>query len=446
MLDRLITGKMKTKLFLLFTYLHFCVSLMQGQQWLNITPSNYESSKGFFIDKKKGWICGRTESNNYTLLKTDNGGESFEEIYSFSEADIGFYRIQMIDTLIGYGTVWETDTFLWKTLDGGISWENATDTSIMSNNGPLYYSSGLFFQNSDTGFYGGLNSIYKTINGGGLWTKMITPDPLIDTLLEGDYIINEIYFHNANRGWAACSHIFDAGFGMKTIDGGENWEICTPTGSTDMWDVHFINNVDGGIVGRNAFYSHVYLTEDNFNAFSLINQAWDLQYGQFAETICYQNDSIIWISGTPAKLIRSTDRGLTFAVFQNAEVPGITDPHIFNIQFFENTGYAIGNGFLLKFEDSLGNNISRKETNEGNINVWPNPTNDNIYIQIKSSEPEKVTVTLFSIEGTFKAKINSVINPGINRITFNIGNKTPGIYLLTIEGDKIYRYQKIIKR
>ncbi len=429
--NELITSKMKTNAILLFICLLLCVSNMQGQEWLNINPDNYESCQGFFIDNNTGWISARTESNNYTLLYTENGGESFEEIYAFPEPGIRFYRIQMVDSLIGYGTVYGIDTFFLKTTNGGYNWENITDTSIME----LGY--GYYFVNPDTGFYGGFNSIYKTINGGELWTKMITPDPQGNPF--GNYGINELYFHNALNGWAACSHEIDGGCGMKTIDGGENWEICTSTDLSDMWDVHFVDSLKGGIVGH-SWGSMVALTEDNFNSLSYFHYI-----PQNINTIVYQNDSIIWLSGS-ALLWRSTDEGLTFTVFQDVQIPGIVTPYIYDMQFFENTGYTFGDGFLLKFEDTLINNISSIDANKDRINVWPNPTNNNINIQIKSSEPEEVTLTMFSIEGKPEKVVKYLLNPGINGITFNIENITPGVYFLTIEGKRVYNHKKIIKQ
>ena len=429
--NKLITSKMKTNVILLFICLLLCVSNMQGQEWLNITPGNYESSQGFFIDNKNGWINARTESYNYSLLYTKNGGESFEEIYAFPEPGIRFYRIQMVDSLIGYGTVYGIDTFFLKTTNGGYNWVDKTDTSIMDTD----FLNVHYFVNPDTGFYCGPNSIYKTINGGELWTKMITPDPG-DTL--DDYEIIELYFHNAQYGWAACS-CFEAGFGMKTIDGGENWELCIPTYLSEMRDVHFFDSLNGGIVGQ-SWGSVAALTEDNFNSLSYLHY-----FPHGINTIVYQNDSIIWVCGS-AILWRSTDKGLSFTVFQDIQIPGIVNPYIYDMQFFENTGYTFGDGFLLKFEDTLINNISSKEANKDGINVWPNPTNDIINIQIKSSEPEEVTLTLFSIEGKLERRIKSLLNPGINRITFNIENIDPGVYFLTIEGKRVFKHQKIIKQ
>ena len=82
----------------------------------------------------------------YVSLYTENGGESFEEIFAFPEPWIRFYRIQMVVSLIGYGTIFGVDTFFIKTTNGGYNWEDKTDTSIMDTD----YLNVHYFVNPDT--------------------------------------------------------------------------------------------------------------------------------------------------------------------------------------------------------------------------------------------------------------------------------------------------------
>lgn len=429
--------KTMEKIHILITTLFWIVCYnIYAQQWIDVTPEGYETYAGSFISNNQGWLVSRKPDNNfYTLLYTRDGASSFEARYTFLEEGIGFYQIQMVDSLIGYSTTWDNDSLFLKTTDGGYSWKDMTDTSIMEKG---YYNAACYFLNANTGFYGGINSIYKTLDGGVTWIKMNTPQIGESGLLE-QYFPNNIFFINAQFGWAVCSYAIDAGFGMKTLDGGQNWEICTSTGSTDLWDVHFINNQTGGMVGRNAHFSHVYLTEDNFETYSLFDQSWDLNYGQYAEAICYQNDSTIWVSGFPAKLLRSTDKGVTFGEFQSTPFPSAS---ISDIQFFGNTGYALGNRFLLKFEDNT-NGITTRE-NDLQIKIWPNPVIGNLHIQLNCSLAEVVTIAFLSLNGKLVEQIQTYALPGNNEIGINTNTLNPGIYILSAVGTRYIEHEKII--
>lgn len=428
--------KTMKKLHFLITTLFWIVCYnIYAQQWIDVTPEGYETYAGSFISNNQGWLVSRKPDNNfYTLLYTRDGASSFEARYTFLEEGIGFYQIQMVNSLIGFSTTWDNDSLFLKTTDGGYSWKDITDTSIMEKG---YYNAAYYFLNADTGFYGGINSIYKTLDGGVTWTKMNTP-VIVEPGSNDPYFPNSIFFINAQFGWAVCSYAIDAGFGMKTQDGGQNWEICTSTGSTDMMDVHFINNQTGGMVGRNAHFSHVYLTENNFITFSLINQNWYEDYGQFANTICYQNDTTIWISGFPAKLFRSTDRGINFIEFQNMPyTSGIRD-----IQFWGSTGYVLGNRFLLKFEDST-NGITTQE-NDLQIKIYPNPVIDKLHIRLNCLSPEVVTIALLSLNGKLVEQIQTYALHRNNEIEINANNLNAGIYILSVVGARYNKHEKVI--
>ena len=75
------------------------------------------------------------------------------------------------------------------------------------------------FIDDNIGFVGGLDTIYKTTNGGNSWT-LLTVSGLIG------YRIYSIDFIDANTGIAAGLNI--SPFGeviLKTTDGGNNWSI-----------------------------------------------------------------------------------------------------------------------------------------------------------------------------------------------------------------------------
>lgn len=295
---------------LIFTFI--LPSIILAQQWVNVTPGEFSQLKGSFINKNQGWIA-----KSGKIFYTNDGADTFEEIYIYLFES--FNKLFMVDSLHGYCTVNNNDTnYFLRTNTGGYSWDNITDTSLMVN-GPLNWSTGYFFLNQDTGFYGGLNCVYKTTDSGDTWSEMIAPKPGIDPILMGEsYGVREIFFFGGQFGWAACSYAIDGGIILKTTNGGEEWEICESVGIlTDFWDVHFTDSLKGGAAAY-GMGKYIVLTEDNYNSLSYLHYNWP----QATYTICYQNDSTIWVSGVPAILSRSINSGESFSIFQTIEIPG----------------------------------------------------------------------------------------------------------------------------
>jgi len=85
------------------------------------------------------------------------------------------------------------------------------------------------FINSDTGNYGGIKCIYRTFDTGTESTSVHKCSNRTCFRSTTNDILNskQNVFVEKNHGWAIFSIPFDTGYGMKTLDGGVNWTICT---------------------------------------------------------------------------------------------------------------------------------------------------------------------------------------------------------------------------
>ena len=240
------------------------------------------------------------------------------------------------------------------------------------------------------------------------------------------------------HGWAACYYAIDAGICLATVDGGLTWKPVHNYGVV-YFGIHFVSPNKGGIVGRNAFFSHVYLTEDNFLSLSYENQAWDYEMHQYATTICYQNDSIIWISGRPGAFYRSTDNGNSFHAFEN--VPDLYGD-IYNIKFYGNIGYAFGRkNTFLKFQDTLlVSSVNKLKITNLELKINPNPASNKVKINIPYKSNGNITIYGFKGNLTYSKNVNN-INEAVD-----ISQYKCGVYIVIFIDRKGNTYkQKLIK-
>jgi photosystem II stability/assembly factor-like uncharacterized protein len=116
-----------------------------------------------FINRDTGFIG--TESNPATILKTTDGGNTWNEIPVAAGYSGSVNSIHFISDMTGYATGappgfitgGSTSFFISKTIDGGDSWETYDTTGIPLNS--------IFFMNDTTGFVSGLYDLIMKSNG-----------------------------------------------------------------------------------------------------------------------------------------------------------------------------------------------------------------------------------------------------------------------------------------
>lgn len=153
-----------------------------GESWDIVNDYYFENLT--FVDENTGFSKWRND-----IYKTTDGGLTFEFFsdldgfdISFPNSDIGYssgndfyrinkygesfkvndlklYDIDFVTGAIGYGTNYED---LYKTVDGGVSWNVVSDMNFNH----------LSFINEDIGFASDGRDLYRTEDGGGIWEKV----------------------------------------------------------------------------------------------------------------------------------------------------------------------------------------------------------------------------------------------------------------------------------
>ena len=189
--------KMKKLLWILLIFFTNQISA----QWIPQTSGTdgYLNSI-YFVNQQDGWICG----SGGTLLKTNDGGSSWEQISTNFNND--FYAIFFIDENIGW--LVGSNGIILKTIDRGKEWNQ-------QNSNTSYSLSDVFFVDENNGWIttGTINDtqVLKTTNGGQTWVSY--PNGIITNAA--------VYFADANNGWVG-------GWGAnlsRTTDGGIHLEV-----------------------------------------------------------------------------------------------------------------------------------------------------------------------------------------------------------------------------
>ena len=211
-----------------------------GSDWDTVfTEKNFPGDNYFigndmiFLSENVGYVAGYHwdgSINNAAILATENGGDDWEIIWSYPSTDTNMFILNSIhfpDENHGYA-VGANGIMVKFTSDS--SWQMIRrQTELQLNR--------VFFTNELTGwisggyFYGGTNELIfmTTKDGGKNWN--------IQTDLE--YATEDIYFKDADKGWAVGMDTSYYGFIMATEDGGEHWDMVAENFPAPLRSIYF---------------------------------------------------------------------------------------------------------------------------------------------------------------------------------------------------------------
>jgi len=407
----------------------------QTDEWRKINIStNQNLNEICFINESIGFICGDTG----TILKTIDSGNTWTNINSPNNDNIT--SIAFTDELNGavLTSIGVNDKKFHVTTNGGLSWnlkyvgfgggfcfpetlqahnekifvggngcfygdaiaiyENDTFTldTMLSGSGSIshfdFITDGIGFANSKN------NGIYKTINGGNSWSNIVSTD-----------FIQEIYdiaFVDENIGYCVGKDtVINGGFYpailFKTTDGGVSW--------TDIVGPLFVTPTLTDIT--------VFNTDSIISVGAYVNQ--------------FSDNGTIWHNFVDSQWFNED-----FSI-------DTLNPRLKKNDVIVNNGciYILGDkGFLAKncIDTSINVGIHSIKKNLG-FNVFPNPSNGKIILEINSIEKTNCVVEVYTMNG--QLVFNETLNNfnGKQKKQLDLSSLSESYYIFTIE----YNHKKI---
>ena len=282
-----------------------------SQTWTTQISNTAEDLNSIvFIDSCTGWTFGTAGA----ILKTTSGGGSWGPLNTLPVLDI--FSGHFFNAANGIGVGEHAITGVGAkitTTDGGLTWNIDTLTFP----GALF---DIFFANNATGWVVGIDGyVAKTINGGTAFT------PQNSGLGAGDDLFS-IFFADASNGWAVGA----GGIIINTNNGGTTpWTAQTSGTIEDLNSVFFLNSLKGWAVG---FGGVIVSTTDGGTiwADTIINPGID-----FFDVV-FLDDSTGWVVGSAiagaGTVLMTTDGGATWT----SQISG-TIQDIFSITMLSST-------------------------------------------------------------------------------------------------------------
>lgn len=344
------------------------------------------------------------------IIKTVDGGETWETIYPLSGTVHSFTRIEFVSPLKGFVVGWG-NTFM-MTEDGGATWVDiAAGTDI-------YYYSGLNFYDENNGFAMGLNlsnglDSYITNDGGITWNLLTNTTNMAE-------------FASA---YADGNTLFTVGKDQvisKSEDGGENWSIIN-TGIQGFYNFEvYFKDLNNGIVSTED--GTLLTTHDSGLTWDSFSTGYHNFYG-----LNYVGDHI-YAAGTDEDVYLSSDNGTTWEMIHN----GPPTATFYAIEFFNNGDALIcgSQGTMLKASALI---LNTNTVENSSLTIF---YRSSIKELIVNSDLVFSSYLIYSLDGKLINEQKVTLN---NTFKIDVSHLSNGNYMVVLNSDNNRRTAKFVK-
>lgn len=258
----------------------------RGLTWAPLSfPSSGDLRSTWFMDGMHGYVAGDSG-----LFHTANGGADWEVVNT--PVQLPWWNIVFRTPQIGYcgGGTFGSGTIL-RTLDGGANWQvvySGGSSAIVAMDLPT----------ATTGYavtQGYSSSVLQSADAGDTWTDVpIAPASVMSNL-------EAVHFTDASTGFAGGWYL--AAF-LRTDDGGITWTDVDPTLGVDLYDIAFVSQQQGVVVGWHGIIYHTYNGSDWYD------ESWPDNAVNYAADMLDDSTAIVVGDGGQVLRWRSANTGL----------------------------------------------------------------------------------------------------------------------------------------
>ncbi|MFZ0391259.1 MAG: YCF48-related protein, partial [Calditrichia bacterium] len=241
-----------------------------------------------FLNDSTGFVAG----NFGRLWKSTDGGNSWQDVSPENFAG-SIRKIYFVSETTGYCCA--DNCFIFKTVDGGNKWNRLSSAVFGTED---LYDIFAFDENKVFTITYDSNIIYNSMDGGATWQKtVLTLMPALSKRLL------------ACTGFASGDAFVSGSGGVvyKSTDFGQSWTLSTAFWPFTVTSLHSIAGYDKNHIFTGGDYGILYKSENGGNSWDTL----DFPAGQSIVNIsCY--DSILQVFAEYGQFFRSTDNGAHF--------------------------------------------------------------------------------------------------------------------------------------
>jgi photosystem II stability/assembly factor-like uncharacterized protein len=408
----------------------------------------------YFANENFGWAVGEGTTGLY--LTTD-GGENW------SEGAGRYSSIMFIDQYNGWATKENYNGGIYKSNDGGITWEQKSTERSQS----------VFFIDLNNGWVVGREgNILKSTDGGTTWVAK-------NSGTSGD--LNCVKFYDSNLGMC----VGDVGIILLSTDAGESWLQQSSGVNGQLNEIIFTSSSSIWIVGEDGIILNSTDLGNNWTHYNEVTQ-------NELTSISFANENTGWFAGmngtmfkykidiVPVELISFNANIDKDQVQLNWQTATEINNYGFEIERYSvseewiNIGFVEGHGnssspnsyiysdrnivdqnnlkYRLKQLDFNGNykysNEIEVEIFPGEFNLeqnYPNPFNPSTKIKYSVRQPSSVTIKVFNVVGAeIETLVNEEMPAGSFEITWNAVNLPSGVYFYQFKAGSFIDTKKMV--
>jgi|GEM_PF-3277729 len=425
---------MKITTILLLFFIHIATVIAQpGQSWMNINTGNTDSYlDAHIVSPTESWIVG----TNGVVLKSSFGLDSWfpQNITNIDSAYIfrsflslgGDKRIiaggtNIAVNIVGGNVVNPNRASAFLSNDAGGDWTAFNGTGVTSTNrwmsdlarrGATQIWAPGYFYNPTQKVY-----VCRILYSPDLGTNWIQHPTIIDKKM------NKMVFLTDDIG-LICA---DLGTVIRTVNGGGAWSQVSTMTNQELTDIVKINETTAIAVGRNGTIVKTVNGGETWN--SLLSNTTKHLF-----SVDFVNINEGYIAGQTGTLLYTNNGGNTW---ESINLPTTQDLNAITVTKSGNDSYAaivVGNNGTAYWTSVV--KVSVSETNQNDIEVYPNPVEKVLHVNLSTNE--NFTVSILSNLGTEMLSIS-------NQHSIDVSSLPSGTYYVQILTPKGIQRSRFVK-